>query len=87
MLAAERGAAANTLAAYRRDLKGAQRLIGRSEVADEILGSLEIAAVGDKRVRRGPALGREHSEKGFYRRADGLIPAPPLRRRSAAPRR
>ena len=28
MLAAERGAAANTLAAYRRDLEGAERLIG-----------------------------------------------------------
>jgi integrase/recombinase XerD len=34
MLAAERGAAANTLAAYRRDLEGAERLIGELESAD-----------------------------------------------------
>ena len=41
MLAAERGAAANTLAAYRRDLEGAQQLIGDLATADrEALGSL-----------------------------------------------
>ena len=34
MLAAERGAAANTLAAYRRDLTGAEALIGDLEQAD-----------------------------------------------------
>ena len=34
MLAAERGAAANTLAAYRRDLEGAEALIGDLVVAD-----------------------------------------------------
>jgi len=34
MLAAERGAAANTLAAYRRDLEGAERLVGELESAD-----------------------------------------------------
>lgn len=34
MLAAERGAAANTLAAYRRDLQGAQELVGNLESAD-----------------------------------------------------
>lgn len=34
MLAAERGAAANTLAAYRRDLEGAQDAIGDLTVAD-----------------------------------------------------
>src|SRR6187401_2883278 len=34
MLAAERGAAANTLAAYRRDLEGAQDLVGDLAVAD-----------------------------------------------------
>lgn len=34
MLAAERGAAANTLAAYRRDLEGAEELIGDLETAD-----------------------------------------------------
>jgi len=34
MLAAERGAAANTLAAYRRDLEGAQDLVGDLATAD-----------------------------------------------------
>lgn len=34
MLAAERGAAANTLAAYRRDLEGSEALIGELERAD-----------------------------------------------------
>lgn len=34
MLAAERGAAANTLAAYRRDLEGAEELIGDIAAAD-----------------------------------------------------
>lgn len=41
MLAAERGAAANTLAAYRRDLEGAEELIGDLALADRAaLGSL-----------------------------------------------
>ena len=41
MLAAERGAAANTLAAYRRDLDGAEELIGDLVLADrEALGNL-----------------------------------------------
>jgi integrase/recombinase XerD len=34
MLAAERGAAANTLAAYRRDLEGAEELVGHLDTAD-----------------------------------------------------
>jgi integrase/recombinase XerD len=34
MLAAERGAAANTLAAYRRDLEGAEAIVGRLSEAD-----------------------------------------------------
>jgi integrase/recombinase XerD len=34
MLAAERGAAANTLAAYRRDLEGAEQLVGDLAAAD-----------------------------------------------------
>lgn len=34
MLAAERGAAANTLAAYRRDLEGAEELLGDLAAAD-----------------------------------------------------
>ncbi|TIX52019.1 tyrosine recombinase [Alteraurantiacibacter aquimixticola] len=41
MLAAERGAAANTLAAYRRDLEGAEELLGDLLTADRAqLGSL-----------------------------------------------
>jgi len=44
MLAAERGAAANTLAAYRRDLEGAEELIGDLAAADrETLGKLAKA--------------------------------------------
>lgn len=41
MLAAERGAAANTLAAYRRDLEGAEELVGDLAAADRTaLGGL-----------------------------------------------
>ena len=41
MLAAERGAAANTLAAYRRDLEGAEELVGDLAAADRpALGKL-----------------------------------------------
>jgi integrase/recombinase XerD len=36
MLAAERGAAANTLAAYRRDLEGAEELVGELAGADRV---------------------------------------------------
>lgn len=43
MLAAERGAAANTLAAYRRDLDSAQRAIGPLEQAD----AAKLASLGD----------------------------------------
>ncbi len=44
MLAAERGAAANTLAAYRRDLEGAAELIGDPALADSAtLGKLASA--------------------------------------------
>jgi integrase/recombinase XerD len=44
MLAAERGAAANTLAAYRRDLEGAERAVGDLVQADNAaLGSLGSA--------------------------------------------
>ena len=47
MLAAERGAAANTLAAYRRDLEGAERLVGDLATADrEALGRLGQAWAG-----------------------------------------
>ncbi|MFM6832634.1 MAG: tyrosine recombinase [Novosphingobium sp.] len=41
MLAAERGAAANTIAAYRRDLEGAEEIVGNIALADaEMLGKL-----------------------------------------------
>lgn len=41
MLAAERGAAANTLAAYRRDLEGAEEIVGPLATADRVgLGKL-----------------------------------------------
>jgi integrase/recombinase XerD len=44
MLAAERGAAANTLAAYRRDLEGAEEILGDLAAADrEALGKLPQA--------------------------------------------
>jgi len=43
MLAAERGAAANTLAAYRRDLEGAQEAIGDIDHAD----AAALASLGD----------------------------------------
>lgn len=44
MLAAERGAAANTLAAYRRDLEGAEELIGDLAAADrDLIGRLSGA--------------------------------------------
>jgi integrase/recombinase XerD len=47
MLAAERGAAANTLAAYRRDLEGAQEAIGELALADgRALASLGAAWSG-----------------------------------------
>ena len=47
MLAAERGAAANTLAAYRRDLEGAEEAIGTLESADrDALASLGKAWTG-----------------------------------------
>lgn len=47
MLAAERGAAVNTLAAYRRDLEGAEELIGDLPVADrDALGRLANAWAG-----------------------------------------
>jgi len=47
MLAAERGAAANTLAAYRRDLEGAEEAIGDLVTADNAaLASLGAAWAG-----------------------------------------
>lgn len=47
MLAAERGAAANTIAAYRRDLEGAEEIVGSLERADaQALGALAQAWAG-----------------------------------------
>nr|WP_137678626.1 tyrosine recombinase [Parerythrobacter lutipelagi] len=44
MLAAERGAAANTLAAYRRDLEGAEQLVGQLDtISSERLGKVAKA--------------------------------------------
>ena len=44
MLAAERGAAVNTLSAYRRDLEGAEAIVGDLAAADRAaLGSLAAA--------------------------------------------
>ena len=42
MLAAERGAAANTLAAYRRDLEGAEAILGDLVIA----GRADLAKLG-----------------------------------------
>jgi len=51
MLAAERGAAANTLAAYRRDLEGAQALLGSLEDA----GRADLATLANKWADLAPA--------------------------------
>lgn len=88
MLAAERGAALNTLAAYRRDLAGAEEAIGdlaeapREAVAD--LGG-EWAALAPASVARKASALRQFF--GFavdegWRRDDpsGVLPAPRTRR-------
>lgn len=51
MLAAERGAAANTLAAYRRDLEGAEELLGDLESADRDA----LASLGSRWASLAPA--------------------------------
>jgi integrase/recombinase XerD len=51
MLAAERGAAANTLAAYRRDLEGAEELIGDLASA----GRADLAGLGNRWAALAPA--------------------------------
>ncbi|AKH41776.1 integrase/recombinase XerD [Altererythrobacter atlanticus] len=51
MLAAERGAAANTLAAYRRDLEGAEEAIGDLAVADRE----SLAGLGQKWAELAPS--------------------------------
>jgi integrase/recombinase XerD len=64
MLAAERGAAMNTLAAYRRDLEGARALIGPLDQA----GAAELSALGQHWADLAPAsLARKCSAlRQFY---------------------
>ncbi len=88
MLAAERGAAANTLSAYRRDLDGAQTALGDLVVAD----GAALASLGKLWADLAPAsLARKCSAlRQFYgflidegRRADdpsGALPRPRSRR-------
>ncbi len=82
MLAAERGAAANTLAAYRRDLAGAEALVGDLEGADHAA----LAGLGEAWAGLAPAsLARKGSAlRQFYgflvdegRRGDDPSPALP----------
>lgn len=88
MLAAERGAAANTLAAYRRDLEGAEELIGAPEAA----GKEALATLGNRWSSLAPAtVARKSSAlRQFYgflvdeglRQDDPspALPRPPARR-------
>lgn len=88
MLAAERGAAANTLAAYRRDLEGAEEAIGDLAAADrDAVGSLagEWASLAPSSVARKASALRQFF--GFaidegWRRDDpsGALPRPRTRR-------
>lgn len=88
MLAAERGAAANTIAAYRRDLTGAEEAIGDLAQADrEAVTSLagEWAALAPTSVARKASALRQFF--GFaidegWRRDDpsGALPSPRIRR-------
>jgi len=88
MLAAERGAAANTLAAYRRDLEGAEELLGNLERADREA----LASLGTRWASLAPAtVARKSSAlRQFYgflqdeglRKDDpsSALPNPPARR-------
>ncbi len=88
MLAAERGAAANTLAAYRRDLEGAEELLGDLERADRDA----LASLGSRWSSLAPAtVARKSSAlRQFYgflqdeglRKDDpsSALPRPPARR-------
>jgi integrase/recombinase XerD len=88
MLAAERGAAANTLAAYRRDLDGAEELVGDLVLADrDALGRLGqgwVALAPSTVARKASALRQFYGfllDEGL--RADDPSPALPR----PAPRR
>ncbi|WEK46831.1 MAG: tyrosine recombinase [Candidatus Andeanibacterium colombiense] len=88
MLAAERGAAPNTLAAYRRDLEGTEELIGAPEAA----GKEALASLGARWASLAPAtVARKSSAlRQFYGFLidEGLrhddpspaLPRPPARR-------
>ena len=88
MLAAERGAAANTLAAYRRDLEGAEELIGDLVAADRPALAMLAKAWADLApstvARKASALRQFYGfvlDQGL--RADdpsGALPRPALRR-------
>ncbi|MFC0203822.1 tyrosine recombinase [Novosphingobium soli] len=88
MLAAERGAAANTLAAYRRDLEAARAVLGDLGTADgdalEGLGSAWGGLAASSLARRCSALRQFYGflvDEGL--RADdpsGALPRPRLRR-------
>ncbi|WP_260922986.1 tyrosine recombinase [Novosphingobium sp. 9] len=92
MLAAERGAAANTLAAYRRDLEAAREVLGDPGQADvaalEMLGEAWSALAPSSLARRCSALRQFY---GFLQdegiRSDDPSPAlPKVRARRPLPR-
>ena len=64
MLAAERGAAANTLAAYRRDLEGAQELVGNLDTAPR--EQLEKLAGGWAGLAPSTVARKASALRGFY---------------------
>lgn len=88
MLAAERGAAVNTLAAYRRDLEGAEEVIGDLAAADRdavarlsgAWASLAPSTVSRKSSALRQFFGFAVDER--WRRDDpsGALPKPPARR-------
>jgi integrase/recombinase XerD len=88
MLAAERGAAHNTLAAYARDLAGAEQAIGDLAQAsrDDVAGlAIEWAALAPASVARKSSALRQFFGFAFdegWRRDDpsGALPAPQTRR-------
>jgi len=88
MLAAERGAAANTLAAYRRDLEGAEELLGDLAVADraalEKLGPAWAGLAPSTVSRKSSALRQFYGflvdEKLRKDDPSPALPRPPARR-------
>ena len=88
MLAAERGAAANTLAAYRRDLEGAAEVLGDLTGATrgdlEKLGAAWSGLAPASLARKGSALRQFY---GFPRllKLSSLAPLPRLSARARLP--